>query len=112
MYEEKYQEAIDKLKEVYPQFKDVKFDISNGELGYISGAWSLVEQININELQQFVNSFLGQKVYRAEYIGYIDVYARSGTVVTNLTSPADGRLAYSTPGVNGIININLDTYDN
>ena len=77
MYEEKYQEAIDKLKEVYPQFKDVKFDISNGELGYISGAWSLVEQININELQQFVNSFLGQKVYRAEYIGYIDVYARS-----------------------------------
>lgn len=41
---------------------------------------------------------------------HIDVYARSGTVVTNLTSPADGRLAYSTPGVNGIININLDTY--
>ena len=77
MYEEKYQEAIDKLKEVYPQFKDVKFDICNGELGYISDVWSLVEQININELQQFVNSFLGQKVYRAEYIGYIDVYARS-----------------------------------
>ena len=41
---------------------------------------------------------------------YIDVYARSGTVVTNLTSPVDGRLAYSTPGINGIVNINLDTY--
>jgi hypothetical protein len=41
---------------------------------------------------------------------YINVYARSGAVVTNLTSPADGRLAYSTPGANGIININLDTY--
>lgn len=77
MYEQKYQEAIDKLKEVYPQFKDVKFYISNGELHYISGAWSLVEQIDINELQHFVNSFLGQKVWRAEYIGYIDVYASS-----------------------------------
>lgn len=41
---------------------------------------------------------------------YIDVYARSGQVVTNLTSPTDGRLAYSTPGVNGIVNINLDPY--
>ncbi len=77
MYEEKYEEAIIKLKEVYPQFKDVKFDISNGELGYISGAWSLIEKINIGEMQEFVNSFLGQKVFRAEYIGYVDVYARS-----------------------------------
>jgi hypothetical protein len=31
----------------------------------------------MGELQKFVNTFLGQKVYRAEYIGYIDVYARS-----------------------------------
>ena len=46
MYEAKYEEAIIKLKEVYPQFKDVKFDISNGELGYISGIWSLVEKID------------------------------------------------------------------
>jgi hypothetical protein len=75
MYEEKYQEAIDKLKEAYPQYKNVQFYISNGELGYISGC--LVDQINIHDLQQFVNSFLGQKVYRSEYIGYIDVYARS-----------------------------------
>jgi hypothetical protein len=30
--------------------------------------------------------------------------------VTNLTSPTDGRLAYSTPGTNGIVNINLDPY--
>jgi len=41
---------------------------------------------------------------------YIDVYSRTGNVVTNLTSPADGRLAYSSLGTNGIININLDTY--
>ena len=41
---------------------------------------------------------------------YIDVYARSGQVVTNLTSPTDGRLAYSTPGTDGIVNINLDPY--
>ena len=25
----------------------------------------------------FINDFLGQKVYRAEYVGYIDVYACS-----------------------------------
>jgi hypothetical protein len=41
---------------------------------------------------------------------YIDVYARSGQVVTNISSPTDGRLAYSSSSVNGIISINLDTY--
>ena len=40
---------------------------------------------------------------------YIDVYARSGQVVTNISSPTDGRLAYSSSSVNGIISINLDT---
>ncbi len=77
MYEEKYAKAIDKLKEVYPQFKEVKFTISNGELSYMSGVWSLREKINMSELQLFINDYLGQKVYRAEYIGYIDVYACS-----------------------------------
>lgn len=41
---------------------------------------------------------------------YIDVYARSGVVVTDITSPADGRLGYSSIGANGVININLDPY--
>lgn len=41
---------------------------------------------------------------------YIDVYARSGTVVTDITSPADGRLGYSVIGSNGVINLNLDPY--
>jgi hypothetical protein len=41
---------------------------------------------------------------------YIDVYARTGQVVTNISSPTDGRLAYSSSNVNGIISINLDTY--
>lgn len=77
MYDEKYQEAIDKIKEIYPQFKDVRFTLENGELGYISGAWTLINKINISELQQFVNNFLGQKSYRAEYVGYVNVYARS-----------------------------------
>ena len=74
MYEEKYEEAINKLKEVYPLYKDVKFDITNGELGYMRGAH---KDIDINELQKFINSFLGQKVYRAEYVAYTHVYARS-----------------------------------
>jgi hypothetical protein len=41
---------------------------------------------------------------------YIDVYLRPGTVVTNITSPTDGRLGYSSLGTNGVINLNLDPY--
>lgn len=41
---------------------------------------------------------------------YIDVYARSGVVVTNLTSPTSGRLGYSTIDATGVINLNLDPY--
>jgi len=41
---------------------------------------------------------------------YIDVYARTGTVVTNISSPTDGRIGYSYVGNNGIVNLNLDPY--
>jgi hypothetical protein len=41
---------------------------------------------------------------------YIDVLARSGQVVTDITSPADGRLGYSSIGASGVINLNLDPY--
>jgi hypothetical protein len=40
---------------------------------------------------------------------YIDVYSRSGFVVTDLTSPTDGRLGYTQTST-GIYNINLDPY--
>lgn len=40
----------------------------------------------------------------------IDVYSRSGTLVTNITSPTDGRIGYSNLGANGVVNINLDPY--
>jgi hypothetical protein len=41
---------------------------------------------------------------------FIDVYLRPGLVVTNITSPTDGRLGYSSLGSNGIVNLNLDPY--
>lgn len=41
---------------------------------------------------------------------FIDVYLRPGMVVTNITSPTDGRLGYSSLGSNGIVNLNLDPY--
>jgi hypothetical protein len=41
---------------------------------------------------------------------YIDVYSRTGSVVTNLTSPTSGRLGYSTLDATGVINLNLDPY--
>lgn len=74
MYEEKYEEAINKIKEVYPHLKDVRFELSNGELSWIMDSRF---DVDIHQLQLFVNDFLGQKVFRTEYIGYIDVYARS-----------------------------------
>jgi hypothetical protein len=40
----------------------------------------------------------------------IDVYARSGLIVTNITSPTSGRIGYSNLGANGIVNLNLDPY--
>ena len=40
---------------------------------------------------------------------YIDVYSRSGTVVTDLTSPTDGRIGYIQTST-GVYNINLDPY--
>ena len=40
----------------------------------------------------------------------IDVYSRSGLVVTNITSPTSGRIGYSNLGSNGIVNLNLDPY--
>lgn len=41
---------------------------------------------------------------------YIDVYMRPGVVVTNVTSPTDGRLGFSSLGSSGILNLNLDPY--
>lgn len=74
MYKEKYEEAIKQIKEVYPQFKDVRFTLENGELGlYMDSRFD----VDIHQLQLFVNEFLGQRVFRVEYVGYIDVYARS-----------------------------------
>jgi hypothetical protein len=41
---------------------------------------------------------------------HIDLYERSGTVVTDISSPTDGRIGYSVVGTTGVINLNLDPY--
>ena len=41
---------------------------------------------------------------------YIDVYARSGSVVVDVSSPTDGRIGYSSVGPDGIVNLNLDPF--
>jgi hypothetical protein len=41
---------------------------------------------------------------------YIDVYARSGSVVVNISSPTDGRIGYSSVGHDGLVNLNLNPY--
>jgi len=82
MYEEKYEEVINKIKEVYPHLKDVRFTLENGEIG-----WYMDSRFNVDigELQKFVNDFLGQKVHRVKYIGYVDVYARTGDEAKEFT---------------------------
>jgi hypothetical protein len=40
----------------------------------------------------------------------IDVYARSGIVVVDVTSPTAGRIGFSNVDANGIVNLNLDPY--
>ena len=46
----------------------------DGMLGYVIRG---IRVDDIGELQLFINSYLGQKVYRAKYVGYVDVYARN-----------------------------------
>lgn len=41
---------------------------------------------------------------------FIDVYSRTGTLVTDVSSPASGRIGYSSINVNGVLNLNLDPY--
>lgn len=41
---------------------------------------------------------------------HIDLYERSGSLVTDISSPTDGRIGYSVVGSTGIINLNLDPY--
>lgn len=69
-----YKEAVEKLKEHYPETKDLKgrFYIENGELWYEG-----FDVPDMNKMQNYINEILEQKVFRAEYVGYIDVYAVS-----------------------------------
>ena len=73
MYEEKYDKAIQHIKSLYPEYEKVKFDITNGELGYTIG---LIYVENLKELQLIVNNFLQQKVYRVEFLKVVEVYGR------------------------------------
>ena len=73
MYDKKYEEAIQYIKNLYPEYEKVKFDITNGELGYTYG---LIYVENLNELQSIVNKFLNQKVYHVEFLKVVEVYGR------------------------------------
>ena len=77
--------------------------------------WSRTSANNIVQLSLTLDSPDGTGWYNVtgdttSIDPYIDVYARTGTVVTNITSPTDGRIGYSYVGSNGIVNLNLDPY--
>ena len=73
MYDKKYEEAIQHIKNLYPEYEKVKFDITNGQLGYTFG---LIYVENLNELQSIVNKFLNQKVYYVEFLKVVEVCGR------------------------------------
>jgi hypothetical protein len=77
--------------------------------------WARVSSDNIVQFSQDLSSpdasGWTQVTYQPTVASpYIDVYLRPGMVVTNITSPTDGRLGYSSLGQNGIVNLNLDPY--
>jgi hypothetical protein len=57
-----------------------------------------------------VSGWLNQTAQTVTANPAIDVYSRSGLLVTNITSPTSGRIGYSNLGANGIVNLNLDPY--
>lgn len=70
-----YEEAIAKLKENHPDLADIRFDISDGELGYVVPFDR--PALDIHALQKEINEMLGQKTYVVKFIGYKQVEARS-----------------------------------
>lgn len=69
--ETRYIDVIIKIKDKYPQYKDVNFDITDGILGCVMDSRYPVN--NINELQEFVNKELNQD----KYLVKLQVYATS-----------------------------------
>lgn len=67
-------------------------------------------QINLSNDAPDSTGWFNQTAQTVTISPYIDVYSRSGLVVTSVTSPTSGRIGYSNLGANGIVNLNLDPY--
>jgi len=67
-------------------------------------------QFNLSIDAPDVSGWVDQTAQTVTVDPAIDVYSRSGLVVTNITSPTSGRIGYSNLGANGIVNLNLDPY--
>lgn len=67
-------------------------------------------QFNLSVDPPDVTGWINQTTQTVTADPAIDVYSRSGLIVTNITSPASGRIGYSNLGPNGIVNLNLDPY--
>lgn len=67
-------------------------------------------QFNLSNEAPDVSGWVNQTAQTLTLDPAIDVYSRSGLLVTNITSPTSGRIGYSNLGSNGIVNLNLDPY--
>jgi hypothetical protein len=67
-------------------------------------------QFNLSIDAPDVSGWVNQTAQTVTNNPAIDVYSRSGLLVTNITSPTSGRIGYSNLGANGIVNLNLDPY--
>lgn len=67
-------------------------------------------QFNLSIDAPDVSGWINQTAQTVTSDPAIDVYSRSGLLVTNITSPTSGRIGYSNLGANGIVNLNLDPY--
>lgn len=76
MIDNEYVLAIEKLKNKYPEYKDVDFELSDGELSYLVSSYSK-GYIDMSKMQNEINDILGQKKYTAYLVVYDSCYARS-----------------------------------
>jgi hypothetical protein len=83
------------------------FGPEDRKLWYRSVGNNIVTFSNINEAPDTTGWF--DTTIQSNSYNYIDTYSRSGIVVTDISSPTDGRIGYTQTST-GVYNINLDPY--
>lgn len=100
------------------------FDANPADYTWFAGGGTFVNDVNVwvrtasNSIAQFnltldapdATGWLNVTAINNTSNPHIDLYERSGSVITDISSPTDGRIGYSVVGSSGVINLNLDPF--